>query len=64
MNADATAMTKDEIHERRIESARLRMTHAETEEARRKAMSEMYQLIHERSPEQRERMARERGLPV
>jgi hypothetical protein len=61
---NAIPMTADELHERRIESARLRMTHAETDEARRKAMSEMYQLIEERSPEQRERMARERGLPV
>jgi hypothetical protein len=64
MNADATAMTKDELHERRIEQARIRMVHAENDEARRKAMSEMYQLIEERSPEQRERMARERGLPL
>jgi hypothetical protein len=63
VNAD-TCMTKDEIHERRIEQARIRMVHAETDEARRKAMSEMYQLIEERSPEQRKRMARERGLPV
>jgi hypothetical protein len=61
---NAIAMTKDELHERRIEQARIRMVHAETDEARRKAMSELYQLIEERSPEQRERMARERGLPV
>jgi hypothetical protein len=57
-------MTSDELHERRIEQARIRMVHAENDEARRKAMSEMYQLIEERSPEQRERMARERGLPL
>jgi hypothetical protein len=53
---NAVPMTSDELHERRIEQARIRMVHAETDEARRKAMSEMYQLIHERSPKQKARM--------
>jgi hypothetical protein len=62
MNADATAMTKDELHERRIEQARIRMVHAETDEARRKAMSEFLQLCEDRSPKQKARMEAAREL--
>jgi hypothetical protein len=63
VNAD-TCMTKDEIHERRIEQARIRMVHAETDEARRKAMSEFLQLCEDRSPEQKARMEAERMARV
>jgi hypothetical protein len=59
---NAIAMTKDELHERRIESARIRMVHAETDEAKRKAMSEFYQLCDERSPKQKARMEAAREL--
>jgi hypothetical protein len=57
---NAQPMSSAELHERRIESARLRMVNAETDEAQRKAMSEFYQLCEERSPEQKARMESER----
>lgn len=48
--------------ERRIDHARLRFVGCKTKAQRRKAWDELTRLIAQRSPEQVERMERERGL--
>jgi len=48
--------------ETRIENARIAMTEAATQEARRDWYEEMRWLISQRSPEQVSRMERDRGL--
>lgn len=52
----------DELLEKRIEQARVTMTNAQTQDARREAYEDMRWLISQRSPEQIEKMEKERGL--
>lgn len=60
MNADA--MSSDDLLERRIEAARLRMVHAKSPSLQRHWFGEMQRLIAQRSPEQVARMEEDRGL--
>lgn len=61
MNA-ARKVDSDADLERRIEQARLRYLGCRTPAQRRKVWDELTRLIAQRSPEQIERMERDRGL--